>query len=398
MTVTTTGGRLLLAAALLCLFAACAPAAEPGTLLIWINGDKGYKGLAKVGEAYTRKTGVPVIVETPEDAPTAFQQAASAGKGPDIWIWAHDRIGDWISSGLIQPIRPSRAFRATIAPLAWDAFMVGARTWGYPLSIEAVALVYNKDLAPIPPARIEDIPALDKKLSAQGRKAILWDYTNTYFSWPLLAAGGAYAFGPWDSGRYDKTNTGVNTAGGIAGTEAVVKLVKEGILPKGAGYAEMEAGFHQGKVAMMINGPWSWEGAKKAKINFGVAPIPSIGGKPAVPFVGVLGAMISSASPNKALATEFLETHMLSLQSLKTIDADRPLGVPANIAFYEELKSNPHIRATMESAEAGKPMPNNPEMSRFWSSMKVALENATQGRQTPREALDQASKRILGAK
>jgi len=31
---------------------------------------------------------------------------------------------------------------------------------------------------------------LDKELSAKGKHAILWDYNNTYFTWPILAAGG----------------------------------------------------------------------------------------------------------------------------------------------------------------------------------------------------------------
>lgn len=165
-----------------------AHAAEAGTLLIWINGDKGYKGLAKVGEEFTKKTGIKVVVEHPEDAPNKFQQAAAAGKGPDIWIWPHDRIGGWIDAGLLQPVTPSKEARAAILPLAWNAFTVGGKTWGYPISIEAVALVYNKDLVPNPPKTFEEIAALDKKLSAQGKKAILWDYTNTYFTWPLLAA------------------------------------------------------------------------------------------------------------------------------------------------------------------------------------------------------------------
>ncbi|HAT31207.1 MAG TPA: maltose/maltodextrin ABC transporter substrate-binding protein MalE [Janthinobacterium sp.] len=372
-----------------------AQAAEPGTLLIWINGDKGYKGLAKVGEEFTKKTGVKVVVEHPEDAPTKFQQAAAAGKGPDIWIWPHDRIGAWIDGGLLQPLTPSKEARAAILPLAWAAFTVGGKTWGYPISIEAVSLIYNKDLLPTPPKTFEEIAGLDKKLSAKGKKAILWDYTNTYFTWPLLAAGGGYAFDLKSDGHYDTTKTGVNNAGSVAGVDAVMKLINSGAMPKGAGYADMEAGFNQGKIAMMISGPWSWDNARKSKINFGVAPIPTVGGKTAAPFIGVLGAMISKASPNKEIATEFLEHQMLELNGLKTINADVPLGTPANKALFAELKTNVNIQATMESAQAGRPMPNNPEMGRFWSSMKSALENITQGRQSTKDGLDAAAKRII---
>lgn len=372
-----------------------AHAAEPGKLLIWINGDKGYKGLAKVGEEFTKQTGVKVVVEHPEDAPAKFQQAAAAGKGPDIWIWPHDRLGEWMSSGLIEPLNPSKEARNAILPLAWNAFTVGGKTWGYPMSIESIGLIYNKDLVPHPPKTFDEVLALDKKLSAQGKKAILWDYTNTYFTWPLLAAGGAYAFKIKDDGTYDPKDTGVNNPGAVAGVETITKLINAGAMAKGAGYSEMEAGFNQGKVAMMISGPWAWDNARKSKINFGVAPIPAVNGKAASPFVGVLGAMISKASPNKDIATEFIEHYMLSLDGLKTINADVPLGTPANKAFFAELQSNPNIKATMENAQAGRPMPNNPEMGKFWSSMASALQNITQGRQGVKEGLDAAAKRIV---
>ncbi|GAB4550790.1 MAG: maltose/maltodextrin ABC transporter substrate-binding protein MalE [Rhizobacter sp.] len=386
--------KLIAAAAVMALSSGLASAAEPGKLLIWINGDKGYNGLAKVGEEFTKKTGVQVTVEHPEDAPGKFQQAAAAGKGPDIWIWPHDRIGEWIAGGLLQTVSPGKKVQADIDPLAWKAFSVGGKTWGYPMSIEAVSLVYNKKLVPVPPKSFEEVLALDKKLSADGKKAILWDYNNTYFTWPLLAANGGYVFKLKADGTYDAGDTGVNNAGSLKGAELLAKMVKDGVMTKGAGYAEMEAGMAQGKVAMMINGPWSWDNLKKANIDFGVAKIPTVAGKKAAPFVGVLGAMISKASPNRDVAVEFIENHMLTVQGLKQINDDVPLGTPASKALFAELKSNPNIQATMASAQDGSPMPNNPEMGRFWSSMQSALQNMTEGRQSPKEALDAAAKRI----
>jgi maltose/maltodextrin transport system substrate-binding protein len=384
----------LFAAAALAMGPLAAHAADKGALLIWINGDKGYNGLAKVGEEFTAKTGVQVVVEHPEDAPNKFQQAAAAGKGPDIWIWPHDRIGEWIAGGLLQPVTPSKKVLADLDPLAVKAFAVGGKQWGYPMSIEAVSLVYNKALVPTPPKTFDEVIALDKKLAASGKKAILWDYNNTYFTWPLLAAGGGYPFKLKADGNFDPSDTGVNNPGALKGAELLNKLVKDGVMTKGAGYAEMEAGMAQGKVAMMINGPWSWDNLKKANIDFGVARIPSINGKKAAPFVGVLGAMISKASPNRDVAVEFIENFMLAPKGLKTINDDVPLGTPASKALFAELKANPNIQATMASAQDGAPMPNNPEMGRFWSSMESALKNMTEGRQAPKEALDAAAKRI----
>ncbi len=389
--------RLIAAAATLALgagFAGGALAAEPGKLLIWINGDKGYNGLQKIGDEFAKKTGVQVVVEHPEDAPGKFQQAAAAGKGPDIWIWPHDRIGEWIAGGLLQPVNPSKKVRDDIDPLAWKAFTVGGKTWGYPMSIEAVSLVYNKALVKTPPKTFEEVMALDKQLAKDGKKAILWDYTNTYFTWPLLAANGGYAFKLKPDGTYDPADTGVNNAGAVKGAELLNKLIREKYMPEGSGYAEMEAAMAQGKVAMMINGPWSWDNLKKANIDFGVAKIPAVGGKKAAPFVGVLGAMLNKSTPNKDVAVEFIENYMLTKQGLKMINDDVPLGTPASKALFAELKSDPKIQATMASAQDGAPMPNNPEMGRFWSSMVSALGNIMDGRQSPKEALDGAAKRI----
>ena len=371
-----------------------AHAADKGTLLIWINGDKGYEGIAKIGEKFTKDTGIPVKVEHPEDAIAKFEQAAAAGKGPDIWMWPHDRAGSWITAGLIAPVTPSKKTVDAIDPLAWKAWTIGGKTWGYPLSIEAVALIYNKDIVATPPGTWDEVIALDKKLAAQNKRAIMWNMTEIYYSYGLISAGGGYAFKRNADGSYDAKDTGVNNAGSVRGVETVMQLINAGVMPKTASYAEAEAGVNEGRIAMMINGPWSWNNLKKSKINFGVAPYPKIDGKQGGPFVGVLGAMLSSSSPNKELANEFMENYLLSMDGLRAVNAHVPLGVPANKAYYQELKSDPLIAGTMAAAQSGTPMPNNPEMARFWSGMLAALQNITQGRETVKDGLDRAATRI----
>jgi maltose/maltodextrin transport system substrate-binding protein len=373
-----------------------ARAAEAGKLLVWINGDKGYNGLQKIGDAFAEKSGVQVTVEHPEDAPAKFQQAAAAGKGPDIWCWPHDRIGEWIQGGLIVPVNPSKAIKNGIDSKAWSAFTVGGKIWGYPLSEEAIGLIYNKDLVPTPPKTFDEVVKIDKALSAKGKKAILWDYNTPYFSWPLLAANGGFVFARKADGDLDPTKVGVNNAGAVKGAELIQSLIEKGVMPAGANYAAMEAGFAKGEIAMMINGPWAWDNAKKAGINFGVARIPAVGSKPGKPFVGVLGCMITGPSQNKDIAKEFLENSVLTLDGLKTINADVALGTPANKAFFKELSGNPNIKATMDNAQVGEPMPNIPEMGKFWAALQSALENITSGRQPPKDALDGAAARIVG--
>src|SRR6202012_5730402 len=115
-----------------------AQAAEPLKLLVWINPDKGYNGLQKIGDLYAKDTGVQVLVQHPDDAPSKFQAAAGAGKGPDIFCWPHDRAGEWAKSGLIVPVKPRKELHDAIEDSAWQAFQYQGRTWGYPLSIEAI--------------------------------------------------------------------------------------------------------------------------------------------------------------------------------------------------------------------------------------------------------------------
>ena len=84
----------------------------------------------------------------------------------------------------------------------------------------------------------------------------------------------------------------------------------------------------------------------------------------------------------------------MRVESLKTINADVPLGTPANKVFYAELAADPNIRATMENASVGEPIPNIPETGKFFTAVDAALEAITNGRQSPKAALDGAAARM----
>ena len=386
----------LMTAAFLAWVSVPSVAADAPQLLVWINGDKGYNGLQKVGDAFTAESGVRVVVQHPEGATDKFQAAAAAGKGPDIFCWPHDRTGEWARSGLLVPIHPPKRVRDEIDESAWKAFTYKGKVWGYPLSIEAVGLVVNRDLVKTVPTTFDEVIALDKELMKQGKKALLWDYNKSFFTWPLLAGAGGEVFGRSASGELDPSVVGVNSPGAVAGANMLSKLIEGNTMPRGARYAEMEAGFARGEITMMITGPWAWDNARKAKINFTVAPIPAvIPGKPSKSFVGVLGCMIAAPSKYKDIAREFIENHLLRVDSLKTISADVPLGTPANKAYFAELAGDGNIRATMENARMGEPLPNIPELGKFFPAMDAALEAISQGRQTPKEALDGAAARML---
>jgi len=368
-----------------------------GELLVWINGDKGYRGLAEVGKKFEKDLGIPVKVEAPEGATDKFQAAAQTGKGPDIMLWAHDRIGEWADAGLLKPLTISDDFKAGFIPMSWDAVTHNKQIWGYPLALEAVSLIYNKKyVTGNPPAQLSEISAFAKELKTKSPNvvAILWDYDTPYFTWPFLASGGGYPFKEV-AGSYDTKDIGVANEGAVKGLKEVVDLITAGIMPKGASYSVMEQKMNSGELAMMISGPWAWANLRKNGIDFGLAPLPGVGGNPGKPFVGVLAALINRSTPNVDLAAQFIEKYICTADGLKTIDADVPIGIPALKSLYDEMAAkNPLIKVTYDNAQNGVVMPNIPQMGKFWSSMASAFQIATNGQASPEAALADAKKNM----
>jgi maltose/maltodextrin transport system substrate-binding protein len=369
-----------------------------GELLVWIGGDKGYRGLAEVGKKFEKDLGIPVKVEAPDGLTDKFQAAAQAGKGPDIVFWAHDRLGEWADSGLLKPLEIKDDFKADFIPMSWDAVTHNKQIWGYPIALEAVSLIYNKKfITGIPPAQLSEFPLFAKDLKGNHPNviAIMWDYNTPYFSWPFLASGGAYPFKKIEGGGYDVKDIGVNNEGAVKGLRAIVELINAGVMPKGASYSVMDEKMNSGELAMMVSGPWSWANLRKGGIDFGLAALPGVEGNPGRPFVGVLAALINRSTPNSDLAAQFIEKYVATSDGLKTIDADVPIGVPALKALSDEMTAkNPLIQITYENAKNGDVMPNIPQMGKFWSSMATAFQIATNGQASPQAALDDAKKNM----
>ncbi|MEZ9132010.1 maltose/maltodextrin ABC transporter substrate-binding protein MalE [Vibrio breoganii] len=368
-------------------------AIEEGQLTIWINGDKGYNGLAEVGKRFEEDTGIKVTVAHPDGLADRFPQVAATGDGPDIVFWAHDRFGGYAEAGLLAEVKPSKEVKEGIVDFAWDAVSFEGKTIGYPVAIEALALIYNKDLVPNPPKTWEEVEALDAKLAKDGKKAIMWNLKEPYFTWPLMAADGGYAFKYTGEG-YDIKDVGIANKGVTDAMNFIHSLVEKKVISADMDYSIADASFAKGEVAMTINGPWAWGGYDN-KVDYGVTTIPTFNGQASKPFVGVLTAGISSASPNKDLAVEFLESYLLTNEGLRSVNDDKPLGAVALKSFQEELASDPRIAATMASAENGEIMPNIPQMNNYWNAAQNAIINVVDGRQSVDGALSDAEKQML---
>jgi maltose/maltodextrin transport system substrate-binding protein len=121
-----------------------------GELLIWMDADRSH-GLAPIAKKFESDFGIKVKIETPEKITDSFPIAAQAGKGPDIVIWAHDKLGEWADAGLIAPVEVSDELVNKFFRKSWQAVFHHKWIWGYPIALETITLIYNKQLLDGPP-------------------------------------------------------------------------------------------------------------------------------------------------------------------------------------------------------------------------------------------------------
>src|SRR5262249_40764375 len=342
-----------------------------GELLIWMDSDRG-RAVQAVAQKFEADLGLKVTVETPEKITDSFSIAAQAGKGPDVVIWAHDKLGEWADGGLIAPVEVSSDFTKQFLPKAWQAVFHQKKYWGYPITLETVTLIYNKAFLDGPlPTDLSQLAPLSQRIRDDhpGVTPILWDPRSAYYSWGILASGGGYVFGK-NGGDYNLSNIGVATPGAVAALTKMVALIQSGILPKTCSYSDTEELMGQGKLAMMISGPWAWSNLIQKGIDFGVALVPGVNGKVGRPFVGVSVAYLNRSSPNRDLAKEFLESYLITDDGLAAMNKAKPIGVPAIVSSYEKIaKDNPRLRELKAAVDNGQIMPNIPQMRRFFSAL-----------------------------
>ena len=364
-----------------------------GELLIWMDADRGQALKATAARKFESEFGVKVTIEAPGKITDSFPIAAQMAKGPDIVVWAHDKVSEWADAGLIAPVQISEEFKNKFFPKAWEAVLHSERIWGYPIALETVTLIYNKKLLDgSPPTQLSDLVSLNEKIKKDhpGVTAILWDYNSSYYSWGILASAGGYVFAK-NGLDYDLKSIGVANPGAVKGLSKIIALIQAGVLPKSVSYSAVEDLMGQGKLAMIISGPWAWSNLIKNGIDFAVAPIPGVDENLGRPFVGITVAYLNRSSPNHDLTKEFIEHYALTEEGLTAMYRAKPTGVPALISVYEKLaKDNPLLRELDAAIEYGQVMPNVPQMGRFFSSVSGALQMATQGRASAQAALQEA--------
>ncbi|MEN3010770.1 MAG: maltose ABC transporter substrate-binding protein [Candidatus Bipolaricaulaceae bacterium] len=377
-------------------------AAQPGKILIWAD-DTRAPVFREIGAQYTKITGIPVeVVEIPfGQIRDQFITAAPTGEGPDLIIGAHDWVGELAASGLLAEILLPNELKAQFDAVSLEAFTYG-KLYGLPYAREGVGLLYNKKLVPVLPKTFEELVALARKLTdpTVPQYGFVVQNPDPYHSFPFLSALGGYIFGYDKEGKLNPCDVGLDSPGAIAGAEVLDSLFEEGLIPAGLDWDTWTSLFTEGRIAMVITGPWFVGRAKAAGIDIGVAPIPPIQGKAPKPFVGVQGVMVSAFSPNLPLIYDFLFNYFATKATMLALYARDP-RIPAFLPAYQEVAADPILRGFAESIAQGVPMPNIPQMSAVWGAWYDAMAMIGNQQMEPAEALKKAADSIratLGCK
>jgi len=376
-------------------------------ITLWTSSENVARAIKQLTPTFEKEFRTQVEVNIlNKDLTTQFKTAAIAGKGPDIFCWANDVIGELASSGLSEPIHLSAKQRSGFLKTALDSFTYNGELYGYPYDIESVALIVNKNLMPKNPTSMEELLHWSKNYQKKnpGSFGFLFDLKSFYFNFGLLSAGGGYVFGADKNfpTKLDPQNIGLDNKGAVAGVNYLKALVKEGLVPTSSNRNIAFERFLKGKVAATIDGPWAIKDIQRAKIPYDVLPIPTLGGGQPRPFVGTHGFIIRRNSKNKELAKELIEKHLVTDQAMSVLYKEDPRG-PSRRGSLNILKKqldseDLHVlNQFFISAEGGIPMPNLSEMAPVWSAMGSAYDLIFNNNIEPKLALTQAKEKVLAS-
>ena len=370
-------------------------------IVVW----HGYRGQEKsafeqvVAQYNIKVAGRGVVVKTlavPYDAyADKITAAVPRGKGPDVFIYAQDRLGGWIEAGnTVEPIDffLEDEVRESFIDITLEAMTFHDTIYGLPLNYKNIAMIYNKAMIKEPPKTSGKLVEIAKKYTnaEAGQFGLAYWYPNLYYHSALMNAFGGRVF---DSGAKPVVDNPKN----IESIKFLLKWYKtDGILPADPSTALVSTLFNSGKTPIVFDGPW-FLGEIADGIDYGVASLPCIdeaGGAPMRPWVTVEGVYISAPSEHKEEAYEFVK-YVTSLESAKPM-AVNGRQLPANKAVYDisEVADDPILSAFRRQLDFAVPMPNIAEMTMMWSPCTTAMNKIIRGTASPEAAMKEAREAI----
>ena len=340
-----------------------APATLSGSLTIWhaygsSGGNAEFKAFTRIAEGIQAAN--PdlklTILEVPfSDIYKKFETESAAGGGPDMFIGPNDSLGSEARgafladlTGKIDPVLTETN------DVSKSGSQVDGKYYMVPESLKAVAMYYDSEKVPTPPATTDDLMAFVK---GGGKLGIL---TGAYFGWGFYSAFGGAIFD--DAGKCAATATS-----GVADAIKYVADLKAAGALVDADYGKVNDAFLNKEIDIMFNGNWTLGDYRAARPALAVGPVPAGPGGVAKTMTGVDGWYINAASQNQDLAIA-VASELVS-QASQTIEVDVAGHVPANTGISI---IDPLVKSFSDAINAGDARPQREEMNNYWGNFDKA--------------------------
>ncbi|WP_274654773.1 ABC transporter substrate-binding protein [Paenibacillus humicola] len=208
---------------------------------------------------------------------------------PDFMIMHVDNIPTYTSKNLLQPVDDVAA-KAGIqksdfveAPVNYET--INGKWMGIPLDIHPLIMYYNKDLFKAagidhPPATMQEFIDDAKKLTDPSKGQ--WGYVLPTL-WPQQFLFPTLIYQQGGDLADAQGNPTLNTPQAKKALDFLKSLIfEQKVSPEKVAQDGEVKLFLQNKNAIQFNGPWMKDQWDKAKINYGVAPVPVFFDKPGV--------------------------------------------------------------------------------------------------------------------
>ena len=379
-----------------------------GSLTWWDTSDPTNEGpafdaLIKKFEAEYPKVDIKRQPVPFGEAQNKFKTAAEAGSGaPDILRAEVAWVPEFASLGYLYALDGTAALEDSDdyfeTPLSSNVF--DGKTYGVPQVTDSLALLYNKKLfeqagIDSPPTTWDEVATAAEALKSKAKVDGIFLNPAGYFMLPFMYGEGG------DLVDTDAQQIVVDSEENANGLQAAVDLVEQGAAPKppaADGYAAMMTAFNEGKVGMIINGPWEVNNIRNAENfggveNLGIAAVPAGSETAGAPVGGHNYVVYSGMDEKKADAAIAFINFMNSAESQAFL-ADELGLLPTRKSAYDidSVKNNDIVSAFKPVVDAAVARPWIPEGGQFFAALDtMAVEVLVQG-EDPKTALDKVAK------
>ncbi|HEU0037417.1 MAG TPA: extracellular solute-binding protein [Kofleriaceae bacterium] len=318
--------------------------------------------------------------------------AIPGGNGPDLFIYPQDRIGDWADSGVIEPIEfwLDDAHVDRFSSEAVSAMAYKGSLWGLPVTVKSLALYYRTDLVATPPKTTDELLALAPRMKAKDGYAIAYANVDLYGHAPWL-------FGYGGKVMDDRGQLAIATPEAANAMTFARTLVTTGAAPENAEGPLVATLFNDGKAATVVSGPW-FVADINASVPWQVTTLPTVSatGRPAAPFLGAEGILMSARAHDKATAFAVMDALTSDVAAIER--AKHARQVVPNVAAYSDpdVAADPALVAFRAQLANTVPMPMGPAMRMVWTPYKTALGEVLAGRAEPGERLIAVEREVAG--